>query len=203
MKEDFIPSTDSKLNMMENTFLNKIDTIGVAMGLTPAEINDVKNAIIVHQTSYMNAYSMKQEMKGLNEENKANKKRAIKLIRSASRRIKSYPGYNDGLGAELGIVGIDHIKDPSSLKPRLKAIALVNKVRIRYPKKRTSGINLYSKRGDEKDFSFLTFDANPPAFDNRPKLDPIKPESRYYKACYVINDNQVGQYSDQVHVLVE
>ena len=57
-------------------------------------------------------------------------------------------------------------------------------------------------RGTEVEYSFLAIDTHPPYDDTRPKLDPTKPEERSYYAYYLDDNENVGQQSDIVTVIV-
>ena len=57
-----------------------------------------------------------------------------------------------------------------------------------------------SGRGDEADFTFLARDSASPYIDNRPLLAAGKPELREYKCVYVLNDEKIGLFSDEVVV---
>lgn len=61
-------------------------------------------------------------------------------------------------------------------------------------------MDLYSKRGEEADFTFLAHDTASPYVDNRPLLPADKPELREYKCVYVQNDAEIGLFSDEVVV---
>ena len=63
-------------------------------------------------------------------------------------------------------------------------------------KSRANGVNIYSRRAGDADFAFLARDTNAPYVDNRPCLVAGKPETREFKAIYVVGDAEVGQASD-------
>lgn len=71
---------------------------------------------------------------------------------------------------------------------------------LAFTKSKSDGVNLYSQRDGEAGFGFLARDASSPYVDNRPLLVPGKPEVRRYKAVYVLNDQETGQFSDEVTV---
>ena len=50
------------------------------------------------------------------------------------------------------------------------------------------------------DFVFLARDTASPYIDNRPLLVATKPELREYKCVYVLNDEEIGLFSDEVVV---
>ena len=57
-----------------------------------------------------------------------------------------------------------------------------------------------SQRDGDAGFVFLARDTATPYVDNRSCLVPGKPETRKYKAIFVIDDAEVGQFSDEVVV---
>jgi hypothetical protein len=64
------------------------------------------------------------------------------------------------------------------------------------------GIRVWSKRGDETEFMFLNSVSHSPFKDPRPRLDPTMPEVRQYRFMFLVKDEEVGQLSHIVEVLV-
>jgi hypothetical protein len=74
----------------------------------------------------------------------------------------------------------------------------------------SEGVNLYSRRDGDADFKFLTRETVPPYVDNRlPSIGSAeegsmlvagKPELREYKAAFVVADQEVSQFSDEISV---
>ena len=52
----------------------------------------------------------------------------------------------------------------------------------------------------DADFVFLARDTASPYIDHRPLLVATKPELREYKCVYVLNDEEIGLFSDEVVV---
>jgi len=83
-------------------------------------------------------------------------------------------------------------------------------VELDFDKSISDGVNIYAKRDGDADFVFLARDtaslAAPksdeggPYIDNRPWLVATKPELRKYKAVFVIGDQEVSQFSDEITV---
>jgi hypothetical protein len=68
------------------------------------------------------------------------------------------------------------------------------------PISNSEGVNIYSRRDGDADFKFLARDTVPPYVDNRPMLVAGKPELREYKAVFVVGDQEVSQFSDEITV---
>lgn len=63
------------------------------------------------------------------------------------------------------------------------------------------GVRLLCRRGAERGYSTLAEDEPPPVTDARPKLDPDRPEVRYYRAA-VSYANAMCQFSNEIMVLI-
>jgi len=122
--------------------------------------------------------------------------------RAIIRRLKSASGYTDPIGQALKIVGSEDSTDMTTAKVDLTAAILAHGTELGFTKLKSDGVNLYTKRDGDADFEFLAHDTVSPYVDNRPLLVPGKPEVRYYKAIYVVNDEEVGYFSDVVVVTV-
>ena len=81
-------------------------------------------------------------------------------------------------------------------------------VQIGWDKSISDGVNIYSKRGAEADFTLLHRDNESPYTDARPLLVAGKPELRVglasrlreYKAVRILADAEIGLFSDEIVV---
>jgi hypothetical protein len=119
-------------------------------------------------------------------------------LRAVVRRLKSANGYTEAAGQLLRIVGTEDSTDLTNSKPDLSAATLAHGVELTFTKGRSDGVRIYAKRDGETDFSFLALDTSAPYLDNRPLLTAGKPEQRRYRAIYVLSDDEVGNFSDEV-----
>ena len=126
---------------------------------------------------------------------------AEKRARALAKRIKAHPAYTEGLGRVLGIIGPEDTTDISTLKPDLTGEdKRGGAVEIYFNLANSEGVNLYSRRDGDGEFKFLARDTVPPYVDNRPMLVAGKPELRNYKAVFVVADQEVSQFSDEITV---
>lgn len=122
-------------------------------------------------------------------------------VRALTRRIKAHPSYTEALGSLLGIVGAEMHTDLSDAKPVLKATDQTGGVVVlSYQKTKSDGINIYAQRDNEAEFVFLARDTQTRYVDNRPLLAAGKPELRRYTVVYVVKDQEVGHFSDELVV---
>ena len=119
----------------------------------------------------------------------------VQRVSKLAKGIKLHPNYTEAIGKDLGIIGAEQVIDWSEQAPVLKLKLQSNKVRVDFNKGLSDGIRIYSRRGDETEWTFLDVDANPPYFDKRPNLVTGKGETREYKAVFILKDEEVGMES--------
>jgi hypothetical protein len=203
MKSDFISKRDANLDAQEENFLSKIDLHAQTIGIDPNELNDSKSIILGHRIAFTSMNSQKAQSNAAIEDNKMKRTNAINELRRISKRIKSSKNYTQAIGDDLGIVGSEIlVKNTSDLKPELKAVLNGQDIVIRFKKEGTDGIKLFSRKGEETEFSFLSFDTHSPYIDNREKVDPTKPEQREFYAYFFESDIEIGLRSDIIKVVV-
>lgn len=124
----------------------------------------------------------------------------IGRIRAAIQRIKAYPGYNDAIGEQLQIIATSAERDPSTAKPDFTATASMGKITLDWTKGGFDGVVVEGQRGAETMFSLLDKDFKSPFDDLRPNLVAGQPEKRRYRMIYLLDDEVVGTWSDEVVV---
>lgn len=203
MKTDFIPKRDGDLNSFEDNFLNKLNNHAATLGLDTSEIDSVKNIIEDHRSSFSQMNSKKAESKSAREVNLMKKDAAVAEIRRLSAKIKACKEYNAAIGDDLGIIGPDTVfVSLADKKPVLKTRLQGNEVVLTFRKNGTDGVKIWSKKGNETEFTFLAIDTSSPYTDNRAKTDTAKPENREYYAVFFEEDSEIGKRSDIVKVTI-
>ena len=123
----------------------------------------------------------------------------IPRIRSNVQRIKTHPGYSSAIGEQLQIAGTAApALNLQEAKPAFKATAAMGQVTLDWTKGRFDGVVIESQRGAETTPSFLDKDFKSPFPDTRPNLVTGQPEKRRYRMIYLLDDQVVGTYSDEV-----
>ena len=72
-------------------------------------------------------------------------------------------------------------------------------VEVGFNKSISDGVQISSRRGNETQFTPLASDRFAPYIDNRPNLGP-GPETRSYKAVYLVGDDPVGNESPIISI---
>ena len=225
MAEEIIPtSEDARKSWGENMIL-KFPPLFAALGFTDEEqkafLDDVRMMIYLITASQSAAAEAKaqtaykkQMMNGVADGGNAlplpvltlvtppgviTEPGVIPRIRANVQRIKAHPGYTNAIGEQLQIVGTTApAPNLQDAKPTFKALAKVASVILDWVKGKFDGVVIESKRGTETVFMFLDKDFKSPFEDTRPNLVAGQPEVRRYRMLYLLNDEPVGIWSDEV-----
>ena len=96
--------------------------------------------------------------------------------------LKTRPGYNDGIGEDLGIIGTASAKRGGAPEP--KGEARSGEVVLTFKKGGHMGVHIEGQVGNETTWQFLATDTASPYNDTRPLATPNQPEVRRYRMCY-------------------
>lgn len=122
---------------------------------------------------------------------------------SLVQRIKNAPGFNQAIGADLGILpAAARALAGDVAKPVFAATALPgSQVRLDWIKGKLDGVRVESRRGAETEWTRLDDDRFSPYADTRPPLQAGQSETRSYRMRYLKKDDPVGSFSDVAMVL--
>lgn len=118
------------------------------------------------------------------------------------KRMKAHPNYTEAIGKDCGIIGAESQTNESEMKPVLEISKEGGNVIIKYKKGSAEGIRLLSKRANETQYTFLAVATKINFKDTRPNLSLSQPENRYYCAWFLMEDEAIGQCSDEVMVVI-
>ena len=195
---DYVPTGDNDFLVWFDHFVTKIST---DTAIAPADLVALTaaNADIHAKVAHVN--DMAAQAKQATADKEDSRKNAESLVRAEVRRIKARSTYNDGLGAQLGIVGARDSHDLGASYPELNGVDLSDGVvSLNFSKYNSDGVNIYSKRDNDANWVLLSRASVSPFMDMRPLLQIGKPELRYYCAVYVLKDKEIGHYSNEVVV---
>ena len=197
-KLDFIPTADQDFHAWFEHFANNLSNNPC---ISSADAAELQAAQAEFNTLTLNASNTAALARQATSNKVDSRHHAEDLIRNVVRRIKAHSDYNQGLGAQLGIVGPSHRQDLSTAKPILKGTDLTGgQVRLSFTKYQSDGINIYSKRDGDVDWLLLARVTISPYLDTRPLLQIGKPELRDYTAVYMLKDQEIGHYSDNLTI---
>ena len=123
----------------------------------------------------------------------------VARARQRAERIKAHPAYTTAIGEDCRIVA--PAGPPPATQPTLKAKEQTGfAVLLTFAMLGHDQIEIQCKRGNEADFTFVSYDTNSPYLDARPPLVAGQPEVRQYRARWRDDDLPVGDWSDIVQV---
>lgn len=128
---------------------------------------------------------------------------ALTFLDRMAARIKGHTAYSKGDGEILGIEKPAAAPiDWNTAKAQIvSAEAYTDEVIVEWRKGKAEGVAVYGSY-DAQNFSLLGRDNKSPYNDTRKNQSP-NPEFRYYKVRFLVNDKEVGQFSDVVKVLAD
>ena len=137
---DFVPTTDNDLLVWVDHFITQISVDNEIAVVDLAALTAAKADFHI-KIDHLNdaAAHAKQATADKNEF----RNHMVNLIRAEARRIKARASYNDGQGAQLGIVGARESHDLSSSHPELSGIDQTDGVVIlTFSKYNSDGVNI-------------------------------------------------------------
>lgn len=204
-KKDYLSRALDALDTWLTNFFELIDTIGVTLGLTPAQITEVKSRITDFRDKYQAQTQQESDYKASVEATQASMKVCISDsggVRDLVGKMKKHDDYTEALGETIGVIGEEHVPDTVSAKPVLKDKSEGGLVKVGFNIYEWDGVNIYRELDDGAGMIFIARDTDAPYYDTTPKLDPTKPEKRQYQAYFVDGDEQIGLPSDILTIIV-
>lgn len=199
-KEDFMPKDKPGYLEWHDTFKSGVTELGAELGATTDETTAVGTRNADLHAKRTNTEAKAAAAKQATAEEDAAIKTAQAADRTLAKKFKLSPNYTVAKGQRLGIEGVD--STTILTEPALTGTAKANgRVELDFPKKKSRGVNIYSKRGGETTYTFLARDTEAPYVDTRPLLVPGQPEQRTFRAIYVgPGDEEVGEPGNELTV---
>jgi hypothetical protein len=219
----YLPRQEKERVIWMDNFARKFAVVAASLGFTPAEVTSVNNdlAMLQYLTGMVDMIStMKQSCvaykKAIAEGSLGKVGGAIPTLptlpaapalvppgifartRKLVQRIKYAPSYTSAIGKDLGIVGALQTKNTDSLKPVIKLVKHGTFVEVQWTKGAADAIRIEVDRNGEG-WKFVAIDAVPHYKDYTPVAQPAVWK---YRAIYLINDEIVGQWSDESSITV-
>ncbi len=116
--------------------------------------------------------------------------------------IKASKSYTEAIGKDLWLIGTAPVIDPSTWKPILSIQYQAGHPIIAWTKGHAAAIEIWVDRGDGNNFTLLTINIEPNTIDKFALPVANNSQTWQYKAIYLLHDEQVGQWSDVISVLV-
>jgi len=200
-KGDFLPHSDRDYLAWHDNFVAQLTTHRDQARVTETELAEhvsdnqelhaKLSALDIAAAAHRHATAEKDSIREASEAR----------VRASARRLKVQTEYTHALGALLAIEGAEITTDLSSAKPALTGIDHTGGVVVlSFNKLSSQGVNIYCQREGDTDWVLLGYAASSPFTDSRPLLVAGKPELRRYCAVFVMKQEEVGRFSDEVVV---
>ena len=200
-KDDYLPKTEPELRQWITLYKEKINKVGVSLGLSPEQIAAQQKICDDIVGSILNTYQLKHTLKGKNEAKHNLIKQTLPVLRKMVKQYKFSPTYSTDIGKGLGVEGAEIRISHSEASTVIKAQTFPKMVKIIWRKKHIDGVNIYGRLQGEPFFKLLGRDTKSPYFDTRALADGKTPEIREYMARAVFKDEEAGKESNIVTVV--
>ena len=203
-RNEFMPTNDAQFLVWHDKMKAAATTIGTALGITADDLTEIGtdntaahakvNAAVTASTAAQTAIHQKNDALA---DVKAN-------VRLFAKRVKGHRDYTEAQGIQLGIVGAEDTTDMTVEQPTLAGNPLPGfAVEVGFTKSNADAVDIYGTRDGDGASQFLGRDTQSPYVDNRLPLVPGKPEIRKYKGIYVVKNQQIGSFSDEITVVCQ
>ncbi len=222
----YLEKSEEKLAIQMSNFASKIDSYASSFGLTAAETTSIKadasyfvwtiNNIKKIETYKKNWTAFKVILMKGEDDVVSNPAPAppnldvqpalvapgvLKRFTTMVNRVKAHSAYSTAIGQNLAIEAAEEAGIAvSDAKPSLKTMQSGDKVLLLWTKSRFSGILLEKDSGNG--FVMLDKDFMPDYLDNSPMPAAGQTAIWKYRAIYLLRDEKVGQWSDEVSITV-
>lgn len=202
MTARYIPKSDAELLLWLTNYQSQIKTSAATFGLTDAQVketqtlaDELSKAIALDEQKYVEWQAATAHTADLKEHH-------LPVIQRMLEHIRHTAAWSDEYAKKFMAVpkSSTKIMAHESIKPVIRASYQGNKVRVFWTKGFLDGINVYVRKQGETAWRKLDRDTRPP-FDDPTPSDHVG-EVREYRVVAVINDEEVGQPSDAVTVIV-
>ena len=201
-RQDYIPDPDANFLTWFQNFKTQFAALGATLGFTAGEIAADDADLTLAQGKLTTLTQKTAEKQAAASDKQTTFKDVKGRLRGRANRAKNAPAYTTTMGQQLGILGPEDTTDLTNEKPTLQASSInPGSVTIGFNKSISGGIRLESKRAAETAFAFLAIDTSSPYIDNRAN-GAAGPETRQYRAQYILGDDPIGNFSDVLTVTV-
>jgi hypothetical protein len=205
LSKDYVPKTEGELLLWGDNFVNKLPSFKTELELSDAALTRLSDEYTAMKDKLNLAENTKRTLQAQVQAKNDAIEAFVKDVRNEVAIAKRRSGYTKAIGENLGVEAAATSLDPGTIanaKPVFFPTTLPDMIRLDWLKGSYGGVIIYCKRGNETTFSEIGKDMRSPYEDTRKNLTPDVPEVRIYKMRYLLNDVEVGQWSDEIRVVV-
>ncbi len=197
-RRDYIPTDKFELDDWGKHFAITVAKNVNHYGINQEEIKSVETVVTIYGADLDKVKDLIDQKRTQVKKTQKDRTALTKTCRAVAQRIKASSDYTEKVGKEFDIIGAERQIDEDKAKPVLEAQKVPHGWELDFGLDNFfSGVNIYRKRPEEQDFTYLATDTRSPYVDNEPMVNGTK-----YFAYYILGDTEVGQESDEVTIKV-
>ena len=201
---DWYPNKDAELFLFAENYVAKIEEASTLAGLPPTTFAVSKRDAAAYLDTRTQVLEAQKQLARLRKLESEQTRSMSRTVRAAGKQLRNTQNINPEvlLMLELETGPATPLTRVAAQAPALVVSAELGVVYGRYTRHSHQGIDLYSCRTGESEFTLLGRFNMSRWEDRRPNLVPGQPEQRDYYAVFVDRDQQVGAQSPTVSVVV-
>jgi hypothetical protein len=227
MATSYLPSSDADRTVWLNNFSNRLNQYRQTIGLTTAEVNSfvadaAMFAYIVQLNDAMSQYTLslsstRRTLRSASQQVPMASLPALPNIGAAPaavnsgifnrvallvNRIKQHAGYTAAMGQDLGIIAPVVPFNPGTMQPNLSIRLESGFPKLKWTKGEADGVKIYVDRHDNAGFVLVKQTVKSSFLDTAPLPANTYSVTWDYKAKYLIEDDEVGLFSQVLSINV-
>ncbi|MBI5214592.1 MAG: hypothetical protein HY960_02445 [Ignavibacteriae bacterium] len=203
-QKDFVPRPEDELVPWGDNLTTKLPTHQAALEISNTSITRLQTEYGAMKDAIIAVESAKRTLQSLVQTKNDAVSTFTKDVRNEAAIAKRRTGYTRAIGEDLGLEPPESSLDPTTItsaKPVFFSTHLPDAIRLDWIKGMFDGVVIERKRGNETTFSVIGRDMKSPFDDTDKNLVSDVPEIRIYRIRYILNDQLVGQWSDEIRVM--
>ncbi len=203
--KDYVPKTEGELLPWGDNFVNKLPSFKTELEISDTVLTRLAAEYDTLKQKINQAENTKRTLQSHVQEKNDSIAAFVKDVRNEVAIAKRRAAYTKVIGENLGVEAAAASLDPgiiATAKPNFFPTPLPDMIRLDWLKWAFDGVVIQCKRGSETAFTEIGKDMRSPFEDTRKNLTPDVPEVRIYRMRYLLNDVEVGQWSDEIRIVV-
>lgn len=201
---DYISKSEEDFNAQGENILAKLPVYKDALGLSDERVAEIVKAIQDNKTLSEKKNIIKAQSRSTTKEYEINHTECVKLVRRLRKELVNNPNCTPAVLEDFGLNPGQRIIDTDTQRPKLDVDLVSGAPQIKYTKSVFDGIRLFCKISygtEEKEYEETIIRHT--WKDHKARMDPSKPETRYYYAYFVYKGQIVGQKSNVASITME
>ena len=201
---DYIAKPEEEFNAQCENILAKLPGYKDILGLSDEQVASITESI-QHDKALSEKKNITQaQSRSTTKEYDTNHPACVKVLRDLRKELLNNPNCTPAILEDFGLNPSHRVIDTDTQHPELEVELVSGVPQIKYKKSIFDGIRLFCKivSGDQE----REYEETVTRYvwkDEKARIDPFKPETRYYYAYYLYKTQIVGQKSNVSNITLE